>query len=278
MVRVAADGRSPGIPRGLVSLVYDGALRGASASERIDDHESAERPSVHRPLCDARSRFSRGDGRGRPIRSSSTRTTPVATIRRPDPPGPIPGRSGHVPPYKRGCVARAIARAPPITAMLMVQSKGQDRRIAHSGVPDRHRSRLLRQKPCIGRCRANICSWSGRDFAGVAVVRVCGAPSPPATLTLRGPLRRNCSTSTSRTRWRWCFSSSTSRATPRLPRAGWDACPSRHPGVTLSRAQLTANALAGLPDRAAAHALANLCAELGLQRAAAATQRAFIDV
>ena len=50
------------------------------------------------------------------------------------------------------------------------------------------------------------------------------------------------------------------------------------PGVTLSLAQLAADALAGLPDRAAAHALANLFAELGPQRAAAATQRAFIDV
>ena len=49
------------------------------------------------------------------------------------------------------------------------------------------------------------------------------------------------------------------------------------PGVTLARAQLAADALAGLPDRAAAHALASLCAELGLARAAAATQRAFLD-
>jgi len=49
-------------------------------------------------------------------------------------------------------------------------------------------------------------------------------------------------------------------------------------GLTLARAQLAADALAGLPDRAAAHALASLCAELGLARAAAATQRAFIDV
>jgi hypothetical protein len=48
------------------------------------------------------------------------------------------------------------------------------------------------------------------------------------------------------------------------------------PGLTLARAQLAANALAALPDRAAAHALANLCAELGLARAAAATKRAFI--
>jgi hypothetical protein len=49
------------------------------------------------------------------------------------------------------------------------------------------------------------------------------------------------------------------------------------PGVTLGRAQLAADALAGLPDRAAAHALASLCAELGLSRAAVATQRAFLD-
>jgi len=48
-------------------------------------------------------------------------------------------------------------------------------------------------------------------------------------------------------------------------------------GLTLGRAQLAADALAGLPDRAAARALASLCAELGLARAAAATQRAFID-
>ena len=49
------------------------------------------------------------------------------------------------------------------------------------------------------------------------------------------------------------------------------------PGVTLARVQLAANALAGLPDRIAARALADVCAELGLPRAAAATQRAFID-
>jgi hypothetical protein len=48
------------------------------------------------------------------------------------------------------------------------------------------------------------------------------------------------------------------------------------PGVTLARAQLAANALASLPRRVAAHPLTNLCAELGLPRAAAATQRAFI--
>jgi hypothetical protein len=50
------------------------------------------------------------------------------------------------------------------------------------------------------------------------------------------------------------------------------------PGVTLARAQLAADALAGLPDPAAAHALASLCKELGLSRAAAATRRAFLDV
>ncbi len=49
------------------------------------------------------------------------------------------------------------------------------------------------------------------------------------------------------------------------------------PGLTLGRVQLAADALAGLPDRAAAHALANLCAELGLQRGATATRRAFLD-
>lgn len=47
--------------------------------------------------------------------------------------------------------------------------------------------------------------------------------------------------------------------------------------VTIARAQLAACALAALPDRAAAHTLARLCAELGLPRAAAATQRAFLD-
>lgn len=49
------------------------------------------------------------------------------------------------------------------------------------------------------------------------------------------------------------------------------------PGMTLTHAQLAADALAGLPDRAAAHALVGLCTELGLPRAATATQRAFLQ-
>jgi len=46
------------------------------------------------------------------------------------------------------------------------------------------------------------------------------------------------------------------------------------PSITLRQAQLVLAALAGLPDRAAALALESSCAELGLQRAAAAARAA----
>jgi len=46
------------------------------------------------------------------------------------------------------------------------------------------------------------------------------------------------------------------------------------PSITLRQAQLVVAALAGLPDRAAALALESSCAELGLQRAAAAARAA----
>ena len=45
--------------------------------------------------------------------------------------------------------------------------------------------------------------------------------------------------------------------------------------VSLRQAQLLAVSLAGLPDRAAASALAAGCADLGLSRAAAATRGAY---
>ena len=50
------------------------------------------------------------------------------------------------------------------------------------------------------------------------------------------------------------------------------------PTLTLQQAQLIVAALAGLPDRSAAIALAGACTELGLERAAAATRAAFIHV
>jgi hypothetical protein len=48
--------------------------------------------------------------------------------------------------------------------------------------------------------------------------------------------------------------------------------------VTVRQAQLVASALAGLPDRSAAIALAGACTELGLERAAAATRAAYVHV
>jgi hypothetical protein len=47
------------------------------------------------------------------------------------------------------------------------------------------------------------------------------------------------------------------------------------PSLTLAQAQVAAAGLAGLPDRAAAMALAAICSELGLQRAAAAARVAY---
>jgi hypothetical protein len=49
------------------------------------------------------------------------------------------------------------------------------------------------------------------------------------------------------------------------------------PSLTLRQAQLAACALAGLPDRAAATALAAACAQLGLARAAAAVRAAYLE-
>jgi len=48
------------------------------------------------------------------------------------------------------------------------------------------------------------------------------------------------------------------------------------PSLTLRQAQLAAAGLTGLPDRAAAIALATSCSELGLQHAAAATRAAYL--
>ena len=45
--------------------------------------------------------------------------------------------------------------------------------------------------------------------------------------------------------------------------------------ITIAQVQLVAVALAGLPDRVAAIALASVCAELGLDRAAAAARAAY---
>ena len=49
------------------------------------------------------------------------------------------------------------------------------------------------------------------------------------------------------------------------------------PSLTLRQAQLAACALAALPDRGAASALAAGCSQLGLQRAAAAVRAAYLE-
>ena len=48
--------------------------------------------------------------------------------------------------------------------------------------------------------------------------------------------------------------------------------------VTVRQAQLVAVALSSLPDRSAAIALSGACTELGLERAAAATRAAYVQV